>query len=133
LVVLAVVGILAALLLTAVSNAKAKAQRIQCVNNLHQIGIALEAFVTDNSTYPLYVNPEHHQGLYPADLSVWMITLQQTEISTQDGSTNKIPFSKWSSQGVWICPSANALANSLANGELTTACFSYGYNWNGLS
>jgi len=37
LVVTAVIGVLAALLLTAVSQAKGKAQRIQCVNNLRQL------------------------------------------------------------------------------------------------
>jgi prepilin-type N-terminal cleavage/methylation domain-containing protein len=38
LAVVAVIGILAALLLTAISHAKAGAQRIQCVNNLNQLG-----------------------------------------------------------------------------------------------
>jgi len=39
LVVVAIITILAALLLPVVARAKAQAQRVQCVNNLHQTGI----------------------------------------------------------------------------------------------
>src|SRR5947207_13213692 len=53
LVVIAIIGILAALLLMAVSHAKGRAQRIQCVNNLRQLGIGLQGSVADNHGYPV--------------------------------------------------------------------------------
>ena len=51
LVVLAIMGILAALLLPALAAARKKAQRISCMNNLHQMGIAIALYTTDYSDY----------------------------------------------------------------------------------
>jgi len=105
LVVIAIIAILAALLLTAISQAKGKALRIQCVNNVRQLGIGLQAFVADNHVYPLCVNPDYPN--YPEHLKVWMTALQETELSVPENSTNHIRFSKWSGEGVWKCPAAN--------------------------
>ena len=55
LVVLAIVGLLASLLLPAISRAKAKAHSAVCQHNLKQIGLALRLYVEDYQAYPFHV------------------------------------------------------------------------------
>jgi type II secretory pathway pseudopilin PulG len=57
LVGLAVLAVVAALLLPALGNAKSKAQSIQCLNNLKQLGLAARLYSVD------------HDGRYP---STWL-------------------------------------------------------------
>jgi len=47
-VVIAIIGILVALLLSVVTGAKRETPRIQCVSNLRQMGLALRGVVDDN-------------------------------------------------------------------------------------
>src|SRR6185295_17760709 len=48
LVVIAIIAILAALLLPAITQAKLRAQRIACVNNLREVGLAFHMFANDH-------------------------------------------------------------------------------------
>jgi prepilin-type N-terminal cleavage/methylation domain-containing protein len=56
LVVIAIIGTLTALALAAVQRARGAARRIQCVNNMGQIGKAMINYETAKQSYPGYVN-----------------------------------------------------------------------------
>ena len=49
LTVLAIIGILAGLLLPVLGRAKESARATACLSNLHQVGIALQIYVSDNN------------------------------------------------------------------------------------
>jgi prepilin-type N-terminal cleavage/methylation domain-containing protein len=68
LVVIFIIAILAGLLLPVMSNIRARGDNVQCVANLHQIGIAIGTYVADNDgtlpgplsagQYPTYTNTD---------------------------------------------------------------------------
>jgi prepilin-type processing-associated H-X9-DG protein len=126
LVVIAIIAILAVLLLAMASQVKGKAQRIQCANNLHQLGIALNGFVQENHAYPLYVNVDISKGSYSEHYKTWAEALSYEELGIPKSET---PFF---TNGVWNCPSARWNKNQ-ASVNTMDIWFSCGYNFLGLN
>ena len=106
LMVIAIIGILAALLMPGIIQAKKKAQKAQCINNLHQLDVGLNAFVADRGYYPIF--------------PPWIQNVGH-EIS------DRVDYRK----GVWVCPSARWNYSHLP--PITNwVPSSYGYNGYGL-
>ena len=115
LVTIAIIGILAALLFPVLSRALQKARQIHCVNNLRQLGLALQEFRTEHHFYPPSVDP----SVPPEDRS-W-------EGALQNEFDNRKVFD-FVPKGIWKCPAAYRPSNF----NKTLAYLHYGYNSFGL-
>ena len=82
LVVIAIIAVLIALLLPAVQAAREAARRAQCTNNLKQLGLAAQNYLSTNNSFPpLFTNfnlpgsaagPNDSNGSWPLN---WAVSL----------------------------------------------------------
>ncbi len=133
LVVIAIIAILAALLLPALATAKANAQKINCVSQLKQWGLAQSMYATDNND-TLACDGMGDAGTYmpggtppsgtPDDLNAWFnaVTPYLNEKSftfyyhlSDSDPRKKMPFPGTANASrIWQCPSAGMSADDYA-------------------
>jgi prepilin-type N-terminal cleavage/methylation domain-containing protein/prepilin-type processing-associated H-X9-DG protein len=76
LVVLAIIGLLLALLIPAVQRARAAARRLQCLSNLHQIGIGLMQYVgVHRGHFPWTYHGDPTNTYHADSTQSWILTL----------------------------------------------------------
>ncbi|MGE3820676.1 MAG: DUF1559 domain-containing protein [Isosphaeraceae bacterium] len=81
LVVIAIIGVLIALLLPAVQAAREASRRVQCVNNLKQIGLAIHGYVGSTGVLPFGQGPEPTQSWCGwSSLAMLLPYLEQTPV-----------------------------------------------------
>jgi prepilin-type N-terminal cleavage/methylation domain-containing protein len=123
LVVIAIIAILAALLLPALASAKEKAKRIQCLNNLRQIGIGLTVYAGENNDR-LFPPPQTSSGTGRYNHH----TLQD-DTATASKEVN-LDVTKTNMPSIWGCPTRNGGRVSYNTGP-TPPQWQIGYQYYG--
>ena len=124
LVVVAILAILAALLLPALGRSKASAQRIKCVSNLRQLGLAIHMYWDDNSGNCFRYGgwPTNGGQLY------WFGWIGSgAEGGREFDATPGVLFPYLRGRGLELCPAFNYLLSQFKL-KATGATYGYGYN-----
>ncbi len=124
LVVIAIIGVLAALLLPALARGKASAQRLRCVSNLRQLGLAGQMYWDDNAGKAFAYRGASTNG---GDLYWfgWLARGAEGDRAFDPASGALYPY--LGGRGVEVCP---ALDYTLSSFKLKARIGAYGYGYN---
>lgn len=124
LVVVAVIAVLAALLLPVLARSKAAAQRLKCVQNLHQLGLAAQMYWDDNGGRTFRYRGAATNG---GDI-YWFGWLARGGEGTRAFDPDFGALSPYlSGRGVEICPALNYALGTFKF-KARGAAYGYGYN-----
>jgi prepilin-type N-terminal cleavage/methylation domain-containing protein len=121
LVVIAVIGVLAAMLLPALSRAKERGNQISCRDNLHQLAIAFTLYYSENKEYFPAPGSKTLYGPQPEDWIWW----QQYRDITESSIAKDI--GKFNAK-VFTCPMDRDALALQAQGELPDDPYRYSYS-----
>lgn len=126
LVVVAVIGVLAGLMLPALGRSRTTAHRVRCVSNQHQLGLAAQMYWDDNdgAAFRYLVGPTNNGRTY------WFGWIEND--SAGEGNRKFDPeagalYPYLQGRGIETCPSLDYLSDQFKL-KATGAAYGYGYN-----
>lgn len=136
LIVIAIVAILAALLLPALSRAKQAAEMAVCQSNLRQVNIGLRLYLDDHRAYPFFMDRVNHKDRW------WFDSLEPFTAAAWPEFNVARRLRNMKRSGLYVCPGYNRVCGLYSAHSGTSPDTleynaedgpfgGYGYNWVG--